>query len=227
MDGILPKDATHLPYIASCWQCKLYELIECGEPRPNDLPVGRLAGLLKPDEDPLRAESYRWLTILTWGYRLWARYRLRNLGPWIDVWGSPSLFAGLPGRGAADAWYLRASDLDFADMDELHLCGAAVDITKCYDEFVRPLLYRLADVTGAPRALLGPWSRYREALSCRFSFGRLSVGNWFSRRCSIPQGCPSSMTMLAVLTSVWSRLIPARGAIPSFPSGRPFIPCSA
>ena len=91
--------------------------------------------------------------------------------------------------------------------------GFAVDIFKCFDQVQRPLLFALLDVGGFPQQVLGPYSRFMNGLTVRNSLAGC-LGVPYSRVCSIPQGCPLSMTFLSFLLRPWALMIQSLHAIP-------------
>ena len=56
--------------------------------------------------------AYRILLLLPNLYRRWAMLRLRDLRPWVETWSVPEMFAGIPGKGAEDAWWHLALRLE-------------------------------------------------------------------------------------------------------------------
>ena len=84
---------------------KLMNLIENNGKWPEQMKSARAAFLPKEEEDPLEPQSYRVLLMLPTVYRLWAKTRLRHIAPWVNDWRTDEMFAGVPGRGAADAAY--------------------------------------------------------------------------------------------------------------------------
>eukprot|EP00973_Karenia_brevis_P018192 2498469-Karenia_brevis.AAC.1 len=69
-------------------------------------------------------------------YRIWAKARLLNLGKWISSWQTTEMFAGRPGAGAQDAWYLAALDLEQAQVLDADYVGGTLDLFKCFDQIV-------------------------------------------------------------------------------------------
>ena len=98
--------------------------------------------------------SYRVLLILPTIYRKWAATRLRDLYPWVQTWANPSLYAGIPGLGAADGWYQTAITLEHFSLTARSFAGGAVDIMKCFDQIHGGLLYALAIRAGIPSRVL-------------------------------------------------------------------------
>ena len=98
--------------------------------------------MAKDAEDVLEPLSYRALLMLPSAYRLWSRTRLRHLTPWVQDWETPEMFAGVPGKGAADASYRTALVMEACKLTETDFTGGAADIYKCFDQLVRPIIYK-------------------------------------------------------------------------------------
>ena len=94
-----------------------------------------------------------------------------------------------------------------------NFCGGAVDIAKCFDHVSRHLLYRLAAVAGMPTGILDAYKRFQEELVLYNTIAR-GVGQPYNRRCGIPQGCPLSMMMIALMMRTWVALMLTMGISP-------------
>ena len=77
------------------------------------------------------------------------------------------------------------------------ITGGAVDIYKCFDQICRPLLHRVMSLSGFPPALLRTYQNFHENLVFHNSLAS-TLGLPHTRRCGIPQGCPLSMTLIAL-----------------------------
>ena len=77
------------------------------------------------DKDPL---SYRVLLMMPAIYRLWSRVRLRDLGPWVDGWDRPEMFAGTTGKGACDAAYETSMMMELCKLEHIEYTGGSADI---------------------------------------------------------------------------------------------------
>ena len=53
--------------------------------------------------------TFKTLTILALLYRAWAAARLEDLGPWVQSWATPDMFAIMEGTDAAMGAYRSAS----------------------------------------------------------------------------------------------------------------------
>ena len=89
---------------------------------------GRSAFLAKTEIPSLDPLQYRILLILPILYRRWAALRLRDLAPWIDTWALEEMYAGMRGRGAEDAWWTTALEVEFARLSGDVVIGGVADI---------------------------------------------------------------------------------------------------
>ena len=65
-----------------------------------------------------------------------------------------------------------------------------------------------------PSRVLKPYIRFMEALTVYNTIGRSGLGAPYVRRCGIPQGCPLSMMLIALMLRPWTIAMETIGAIP-------------
>ena len=205
-DNIAPIDLKLLsPHCLSCL-AQLLNTVEAGAPWPAQLLHAKGALLPKDTSQPFNPLAYRVLMVMSSCYRCWAATRLRHLGGWINLWRLDSMYSGLPGVGAQDAWYDMAMQVENADIRRDGATGGAVDIHKCFDQIIRPLLYWLLLLGGFPPQLLVAYANHLEALQIHFSFAS-HIGQGHTHPCGIPQGCPFSMVFITFLMYPWHVLL--------------------
>ena len=202
LDHIFAQDLKLLNTVALDWLAALYNNIEEGAPWPEPCLQVRTAYLSKPDGDPFKPQDYRNLSITSVTYRLWATTRLRDITPWAESWRIPGIFAGLPGVGAEDAWYITSVYLEEAKLTNTPYLGAAADIWKCFDQIVRPMLYAILRLMGLPVGMLNAYSSFLDNLVFINSLAG-GLGKPHKRACGIPQGCPLSMLFIAAMFRPW------------------------
>ena len=157
LDGWEPIDFKLLSPFSFKFVVSLLNSIENGAPWPQGTLHGRLAFLAKDPNDAEEPHAYRPLLVLPHLYRRWAAYRLQCLPAWIQTWANESMFAGIPGRGAEDAWWLTSVSIETWQSKQIHFSGASADIAKCFDQIVRPLVYAAAETAGMPKRILDPY----------------------------------------------------------------------
>ena len=80
--------------------------------------------------------------------------------------------------------------------------GGVVDIAKFFDPIRRALLYKMAEASGMPPKVLRAYKEYRETLILYNALAG-GIGKPYRTRCGIPQGCPLSMVMAALIMRPW------------------------
>ena len=138
---------------------------------------------------------------------------MRDLTKWIDIWDHPALHAGIPGKGAQDAWYHTALTNELNLISRRDIGGGSIDIYKCFDQINRILLKKIAEIAGMPRRVVEPYFRWLDNMQSAFQFGK-KIGLPHHDRASIPQGCPFSMMMVALLMMPWVKLAERNNIIP-------------
>ena len=172
--------------------------IEGGKAWPSQMQTARAAFLPKDEtnsQDPL---EYRVLLMLPTVDRIWAKTRLRQLAPWVQEWQRDEMFAGVEGKGAADAAYTTVLRIEACKLLGEDCAGAAADIYTCFDQIQRSLLYETLKKAGAPRGILGTYQSFQEAMKVRNTIAG-GLGGEYVRKTNIPQGDPFSMMNVALL----------------------------
>ena len=146
------------------------------------------------------------LSVLSTVYRLWAGLRLEEATAWQEKWVYGLAFAFRPATGSLDAASLLSVMTELARAQGWKLAGAALDYIKCFD--LVPVGVVLACATalgfaGGPlRAIAGMYSTLRRSfkvLGC--------LGDPFAATNGILQGCPLSVILINILTTVWMKEI--------------------
>jgi hypothetical protein len=97
--------------------------------------------------------------------------------------------------------------------DQRDVVAGALDIYKCFDQIVPLLVEVTLSLAGCPWQVLGP---YRDMMRGVRAVNMLpqGAGEPYQKRCSIPQGCPFSMMITALLLRPWILARRASGLIP-------------
>ena len=66
--------------------------------------------------------------------------RLKHLDPWIRKWQLDSMYAGVPSKGAADAWHGALSLIENYKLSDQQYCGGVADVMKFFDQLRRDLI---------------------------------------------------------------------------------------
>lgn len=196
MDGTQPI-YTHSRTMPSLGFEKVWFLPENGSAWPKQLLQATGHLLQKPESDEYNPLSFRVLTITPGLYRLWAKIRLQHLASWTETWILPQMFAGIPGVGSQDAWFSTSIDLENAQTQNLSYVGGALDMYKCFDQVLRPLLSIILSISGIPVSVLSCYASFQENVMLRFQILG-TLGTPHKHPWGIPQGCPFSMCFIAL-----------------------------
>ena len=154
LDGWASCDLALVSPLAISLLVQFLNSIENGAPWPKQMLETRAVFLCKNPSDTANPLNYRILKITSGLYRKWASVRLRNLAGWVDTWDHPAFNAGVPKKGAQDAWLRTALKLELNNLSGEHTAGGSIDIYKCFDQINRSLLYHLAKEAGMPLRVL-------------------------------------------------------------------------
>jgi ribonuclease HI len=168
---------------------------------PKHMLETRAVLLPKDPNDVSNPLAQRILKITSCYYRRWAGTRLKNIEDWVELWDDPALHV-IGGKGALDAWFNKALSIEAAKLEGIHIAGGSVDVYKCFDQVNRELLFLLAQQAGMPMRILRPYFDYIDQIEVRYQIGKY-IGKPHRERCSIPQGCPFSMALIALFMRVW------------------------
>ena len=202
MDGWTKLDLSWLSDKAFQWLATCFKSIETTHKWPTSMTKARAVFLSKDAEDMGNPMAYRILKITSTLYRLWGSIRIQHLEQWISTWADPAMFAGVSGAGAEEGWYLTQLELELKQATGGEVTAASIDVYKCFDQIVRPLVVALARAAGMPTNILLTYEAFQEALIIHNQLGHV-IGQPHKHRCSIPQGCPFSMALVALLMRPW------------------------
>ena len=202
LDGWRPKELSYFSRKVCGRVAVLLNMIENGSPWPSSTLRAKVVFLEKAGAALGEVMSYRPLTITSPLYRAWGSMRLRHLAEWVDTWKLPEMFAGVPEMGAVDAWYGVLLRLEQLKLEGSDFCGGVADIAKFFDQIRRQVVYHIARMAGMPERVLNPYAAYLENLQLHNCLAG-GVGTSHQRKCGIPQGCPFSMMMVALIMRSW------------------------
>ena len=74
--------------------------------------------------------------------------RLEDCQEWINTWALHEMYAGIPGKGATDAWYEALMLIEGHKLEQQPFFGGVADIAKFFDQLRRPLVYKVAEAAG-------------------------------------------------------------------------------
>ena len=154
LDGWRPEEMALLSKGLCEYIAVMFEMIEDGARWPRSAPHARSCFLQKDGTEVGQVTSYRILTIASPLYRCYAAMRLEDMDEWVQSWALPEMFAGVPGRGAVDAWYEVLTRVESIKLEGKAYSGGVADIAKFFDQIRRALLYKMAEASGMPPKVL-------------------------------------------------------------------------
>ena len=200
LDGWSLKDLRSLPLRLLDWLAELLTLVEVTGRWPEVLARGYTALIPKPGEEgPL---GTRPLTVLSVVYRLWAGTRLWEVLRWQETWAHPEAYGFRPARGALDAAAVTQVLLELSRLKGWTPFGVNLDYVKCFDLIPQAVVLRVGQELGMEpgilRALTGMYRQLRRAFKVSGC-----LGSWWRATNGILQGCPLSVILINLLTTVW------------------------
>ena len=162
LDGWSPKELSHLSLLTCDVIAVMLNQIEQGEPWARSAMHAIVGFLEKEGAQVGKVTSYRPLTITAPVYRAWATMRLEDMEGWVDSWALEEMYAGIPGKGAVDAWHHALTTIEEHKLDGQEFAGAVADIMKFFDQIRRKLVYEVAKAAGMPPGVLKAYQAYIE-----------------------------------------------------------------
>lgn len=191
----------------------LAELLNAVE-RTGCWPAMLAAGYVSliPKGEGMQATNMRPLSVLPVIYRLWASLRLQEVMVWQETWLHPQAFGFRTGRSATDGYSLVAAMVELAQLrgDQLHIVG--LDYVKCFDRVPQGLVLDLAHRLGLHSSVLHAMRAMYGQLQRRFKVNGC-LGAAFAATNGILQGCPISVSLVNMLTTVWKRLLTQQATV--------------
>ena len=167
------------------WLTRWFTKIEKTKKWPEAQTKARAVFLCKDPKDAGNPMAYRILKITSSLYRIWASVRMKDMEAWVLTWADKCMFAGIPGAGAEEGWYLTQLDFELKRLAGIQITAGSIDIFKCFDQILRPLIIELAKAAGMPSDILDTYEQFVENMSIMMQVGN-SLGVEHKHKCSIP-----------------------------------------
>ena len=114
------------------------------------------------------------------------------------MWELDIIFAGTAGKGAEDGWWMVAAMIEQATLLGKKFSGYIVDIRKCSDQISRALASYILLTAGMPPQVVSAYLSHHSKLRVYNGMAG-GLGKAYYKDCSIPQGCPLSMMIIALM----------------------------
>ena len=135
-------------------------------------------------------------------YRLWAGTRLREVMRWREALVHPRAYGFRRAWGAVDAATVTQVLLELAQLKGWRLEGLSLDYVKCFDLIPQAAVLRIARELGMDDGVLRTLAAMYRQLRRAFRLAG-ALGAWWQATNSILQGCPLSVILINLLTTVW------------------------
>ena len=118
------------------------------------------------------------------------------------MWAHPEAYGFRPCRGAIDGAGVTAVLLELARLKGWNLAGRSLDYVKCFDRIPQAVFLRVARELGVDQGTLRALAAMYRQLRRAFRLAG-SLGEWWRATNGILQGCPLSLVLTNLLTSIW------------------------
>ena len=199
LDGWSLADLRSLPDRLLGWLADLLRMVERLGQWPTHLAEGYTA--LIPKEGPPGPMDTRPLTVLSMVYRLWAGVRLVDAIAWQEAWAHPAAFGFRPAMSGLDGAAVTQVLLELCRLRGWAVEGMSIDYVKCFDLIPQAVVLALAVELGMdPGTCRALGAMYKQLRSFKIAW---AFGLWWQATNGILQGCPLSVILVNVLTTVW------------------------
>ena len=207
LDGWCVADLLCLPNALFDMLAQLLMHIESTGLWPRVLARGFVS--LIPKGEGMLPMQQRPLSVLSRLYRVWTGVGLEECMIWQEKWVHPHAYGFRKKRGATDAAALIALLIELHIVVRAALKGFGLDYVKCFDLIPQQVVLRVALEQGmhigTHRALSGMYTqltRCFKIMGCLCSFFAVTNG--------ILQGCPLSVILTNLMTSIWKKILDAQ-----------------
>ena len=207
LDGWCVSDLLLLPVCLLDMLAEILHLVEQTGCWPSVLAKGYVS--LIPKGEGMLPMQQRPLSVLSQIYRVWAGIRLEECMLWQEQWIHPHAYGFRKKRGATDAAAFISMLIELHKLMKTVLHGFGLDYIKCFDLIPQSIVLHIALTQGMDlgthRALTGMYhtlTRCFKIMGCCASF--------FGATNGILQGCPLSVILINLMTSVWKRVLDAQ-----------------
>eukprot|EP00435_Cladocopium_sp_Y103_P064734 s15_g26.t1 len=201
LDGVTLQDLKCMPSGVLQNFCHLFDGAESTGEWPPQLVSGRVACIAKRD-DPVDVLDYRPITILGLLYRIWGTCHARRLIRVLEPIMPDTLFGSRPSRFAGQVWSQTLWAVEFAQANDVHLCGLIAGLQKAFNYLPRLIVFEAAAVLGLPLPCLTAWAGALSTMGRRFQLGDNLTRPVFS--CTgFPEGDALSGVGMMIVDLLW------------------------
>ena len=205
-DGVSKTDLERMPHGL---KHDLLRLVNSFDNGTNPWPTAALCGHISSIEKTPQARfphEFRPITVLTLPYRVWATIRAKECLRWIDKIAPPGLHGNRPDHGTTTIWWQLALEIEAATCEQQHLSGLVTDITKCYNNLARPVVYACARHYGLPFHLVKAWHDAVDQVQ-RFFIVSGCCSSATPSCTGYPEGDPMSVVAMALINVAMHHIV--------------------
>ena len=195
LDGVSLADLKSMPDSILSAHCQLFQHAESHGRWPSQLVTGKVASLAKVS-CPDSVQSYRPITVLSHGYRLWSGLRAKFLLAHLDAFCPAFLFGNRPHCQASQVWTHLAWSIETSFVADSPIGGIIADVEKAFNHLPREVVFQAAVALGLPQDLLIAWSSALGQLTRRFQI-REHTGPALDSCTGFPEG--DALSCLAMM----------------------------
>ena len=156
---------------------------------------------LIPKESPPEPLNTRPPTVVSMVYRMWAHVRLADAIAWQESWAHSAAFGFRPARSAVDGAAVTHILLELCCLRGWAVAGMSTNCVQCFNLIPQAVVVALALElrmdSGTCRALKAMYKHLRRAFKVAGA-----LGQWWQATTGILQGCPLSVILVNVLTTI-------------------------
>ena len=203
-DGWSRQDLLQLPDDLTMALIQMLHDIEEGRPWPQSVVTGIVHSLEKV-ENAATINQYRPITIFSIIYRTWSSIRARQCLLHLAKYAPARCCGNLPNKSTTMIWLGIQSLIEQAEEDGDQVCGAMLDITKCFNHLPRMPIMEVCIHLGIDPKIIRAWSAALCQMERRFHI-RGATGPGLKSTTGCAEGCALSVVgMLAInlLVDAW------------------------
>ncbi|OLP89203.1 LINE-1 reverse transcriptase-like [Symbiodinium microadriaticum] len=171
-------------------------LVEAGQPWPQQLLHGFVCSTHKGKgrEGP---DAYRPICLFSIVFRVWASIRAKQVLAHLEKYMPHEAFGYLPGREAADLWFLLQAQIECCLQTGETMVGYCGDLVKAFNGLPRFPIFKAAAQIGVPQEVMAPWSAFNAGVQRHFLV-RNVVGQAIPSTSGLVEGDPMSVVGMTV-----------------------------
>ena len=195
-DAYSRADLLHMPTARIEQLLAALGQVEAGHPWPQQLLHGFVCSTHK-GKDREGPDAYRPICLFSIVFRLWASIRAKQVLEQLATYMPHEAFGYLPGREAADLWFLLQAQIERCLQTGETLVGYCGDLVKAFNGLPRLPIFQAAAQIGVPPEVMAPWSAFNAGVQRHFLV-RNVVGQAIPSTSGLVEGDPLSVVGMTI-----------------------------